>query len=434
MSLATHDSLIVFTRLPVAGNAKTRLIPQLGEAGAAELQRRMTRHTVGRAWACSASDRSLRLRIAYEGGSEADMRAWLGPLDFVPQGDGDLGQRMNRCIQREFDAGARNVIVIGTDCPRLDETRIGEARRTLQQSPVVFGPAQDGGYYLVGLDRPMPALFETMPWSTDEVLAESLKRARQHEVSAALLPVLPDVDRPIDLQDADAALSQGRAVSVIVPTLNEAGNLTRLLPMLQAAQPLEILIADGGSADTTARVAESHGAHLIPCERGRARQMNAAAKAARGEHLLFLHADTDPPVNFCQVIAGLLDRAGVAAGAFRFALRENVTGRRIVEKLVALRCAARQTPYGDQGLFLRRSIFNAQGGFPDWPILEDLHFVRQLRRLGRIVITPEAARTSARRWQTGGVLRTFFRHQLILLGYYLNLSPTLLSKLRPRLS
>lgn len=430
MSSTAHDSLIVFTRLPQAGKAKTRLIPQLGAEGAAALQRRMTQHTVGRAWACAAADQSLRLRIAYEGGSESEMRAWLGPLAFIPQGEGDLGQRMSRCIQREFDAGARNVIIIGTDCPRLNEARINEARRALQHTPLVFGPAEDGGYYLIGLSRPMPFLFEAMVWSTDQVLADSQERARQQNIEAALLPVLPDVDLPADLPDADAALAEGRSVSVIIPTLNEAENLKRLLPMLQAAQPLEILIADGGSTDATSTVAQQHGTCFLPNERGRARQMNAAAKQARGEHLLFLHADTDPPPHFCELIAQQLDGAGTAAGAFRFALREDVTGKSIIEKLVAWRCAKRHLPYGDQGLFLRRSIFNAQGGFPDWPILEDVHLVRQLRSVGRIVITEEPAPTSARRWQSGGVVRTFWRHQLILLGHHLGVPPERLAKLR----
>ena len=430
MSSAAHDSLIVFTRLPHDGKAKTRLIPQLGAGGAAALQRRMTQHTVGRAWACCAADKSLRLRIAFEGGSEAEMRAWLGPLDFLPQAEGDLGQRMSRCFQREFNAGARSVIVIGTDCPRLDESHINKARRALQQTPVVFGPADDGGYYLVGLNRPMPSLFEAMTWSTNRVLAESLNRARQQNVEPVVLPFLPDVDLPADLPHADAALAQGRTVSVIIPTLNEVANLTRLLPLLQTAQPLEILIADGGSTDATATVAETHGARLIRCERGRARQMNTAAEEARGEHLLFLHADTDPPPNFSQLIAERLDGAGVAAGAFRFALREHVIGRAVIEKLVAWRCAKRHLPYGDQGLFLRRSIFQSLGGFPDWPILEDVDLVRKLRRIGRIVITPEASATSARRWKTGGVIRTFLRHQLILTGHRVGVPPESLAALR----
>ncbi len=427
---AAYDSLILFTRLPVAGQAKTRLIPQLGAAGAAELQRRMTLQVLGRAWAWTATDASLQLRIAYDGGTEAEMRGWLGALDFVPQGEGDLGERMERCCQREFAAGARRVILVGTDCPELTEGHFHAARKALTETPVVFGPAVDGGYYLIGLSRPMPELFRAMTWSTDQVLAESLARAREQGVEPALLSMLPDVDVPADLPAGAQALTQGSTVSVIIPTLNEAENLARLLPLVRSAQPLEILLADGGSTDATAAMAAAHGARFIASERGRARQMNAAAREARGEYLLFLHADTDPPENFCDLIRHHLQGAGTAAGAFRFALREPIRGGGLIERLVALRCATRHSPYGDQGLFLRRSLFLAMGGFPDWPILEDVKLVHELRDLGRIAITQEAGPTSARRWQQQGVLRTFLQHQRILLGYALGVPVARLARWR----
>jgi hypothetical protein len=146
--------------------------------------------------------------------------------------------------------------------------------------------------------------------------------------------------------------------------------------------------------------------------------------------LLFLHADTDPPEDFPSIICAALERAGTAAGAFRFTLREPIAGRSLIEMGVALRCHLRQLPYGDQGLFLRRSMFHSIGGFPDMPILEDLEIVHRLRALGRIVVTPEAAVTSARRWIEGGLVRTFLTHQLLLLGHYAGVSPDRLVRQR----
>jgi rSAM/selenodomain-associated transferase 2/rSAM/selenodomain-associated transferase 1 len=417
MAVATTLSLILFTRLPRPGLAKTRLIPALGADGAADLQRRMTRLAVARAWAFCAAAPGRRLVIAYDGGSENEMRAWLGPLDFLPQGEGDLGARMQRAVAGEFTRGARSVIVIGADCPRLDHAILDSATRALEECEVTFGPASDGGYYLVGSRKPMPSIFTDIPWSTGEVLATSLRRAQEAGCKATLLEQLPDVDEPADLVDARAALDASRAVSVIIPVLNESANLTHLLPLLVAAQPHEILIADGGSADDSIAVAESLGAKVVHADRGRAVQMNAAARAATGEHLLFLHADTDPPDHFPALVSNTLDQANVAAGAFRFVLREPVTGGALIEKGVALRCALRQLPYGDQGLFLRGALFEALGGFRALPILEDLEMVRRLRSLGRIVITREAARTSSRRWREGGVIRTFLRHQLLLMAH-----------------
>lgn len=234
---------------------------------------------------------------------------------------------------------------------------------------------------------------------------------------------LPDVDEPPDLPAAVTAFEKSERLSVIIPALNEASNLARLLPILKAAAPHEIIIADGGSTDETAAIAAAHSVRHLLTPRGRAVQMNAAARAASGEFLLFLHADTDPPERFVEVVRRTLLLPGTAAGAFAFRLREHVIGRRFIEHCVAFRCRTRSLPYGDQGLFLRRSLFAALGGFPEWPILEDVELVRRLRRMGSIVTTPEAAMTSSRRWQKGGVLRTLLRHQLILAGSALSVSP-----------
>jgi len=423
MSPATTLSLVVFTRLPEPGLAKTRLIPALGATGAAELQRQMTQLAVARAWAFCAAAPGRRLVIAYNGGSERELRAWLGPLCYLPQGDGDLGVRLQRAMSREFQRGAQSVIAIGADCPRLQISVLESAVRALEANDLTFGPANDGGYYLVGLRKPVAEIFANIPWGTSEVLTSSVRQAQRIGIEPTLLEPLPDVDEPRDLPDAQAALTANQTVSVIIPVFDEAENLTRLLPRIAAARPHQILVADGGSDDNTVAVAQSLGATVVRADRGRGQQMNAAADAATGEFLLFLHADTDPPEQFPAIIFGTLARATVAAGAFRFALRESVAGGALIEMGVGLRCALRQLPYGDQGLFVRRTLFQSLGGFREWPILEDLEMVRRLRALGRIVITSEAAPTSSRRWREGGVIRTFLRHQFILLAYFLGAKP-----------
>ncbi len=422
--MSGHAAIIVFTRWPLPGRAKTRLIPALGPEGAAAFQHRMTQHTVGRAWAFAAAAENVRLTIAYEGGDESTMREWLGPLHFLPQGEGDLGQRLTRAARQAFHAGAGRVVVIGTDCPSLNDHTLAAAVAATQAHGIVFGPAGDGGYYLAGIsERRHLAVFENIPWSTAEVLSSSLAAARLLNCEPALLETLPDVDEPPDLPAAEAELAAADRVSVIIPVLNEAANLQRLLPALQTAGAHEILIADGGSTDETPDVAVAHGAHCIATPPGRAVQMNGAARAATGEFLLFLHADTDPPPDCVEIVRRTLRPASVAAGAFTFRLREPVRFQQLIERGVAFRCRTRSLPYGDQGLFLRRSIFTALGGFPEWPTLEDVEFSRRLRKLGRIVTTREPAFTSSRRWQQHGVLRTFLRHQLILTGHALGISP-----------
>lgn len=423
MPASTTLTVVLFTRLPKPGRAKTRLIPALGADGAAALQRQMTRLAVARAWTFCAAAPGRRLVVAFDGGSECEMRAWLGPLTYVSQGEGDLGARMQRAADGEFRRGARAVMIIGADCPRLGNHCLESAAQALENSDLVFGPASDGGYYLAGLGRMIDAIFTDVPWGTGEVLHRSVHRALQAGIEPTLLPVLPDVDELEDLPDAMAALTASRTVSVVIPALNEAENLRDLLLGIVAEEPHEILVADGGSTDDTVAVAESFGARVVQAGRGRGRQMNAAARVATGEHLLFLHADTEPPENFPSLVAQTLGRAAITAGAFQFQLREPVTGGALIEWGVALRCALRQLPYGDQGLFMRRALFQSLGGFREWPSLEDLDMVRRLRALGRIAIIPEAAATSSRRWREGCVIRTFLHHQSILLAHALGMNP-----------
>ncbi|MDZ4405345.1 TIGR04283 family arsenosugar biosynthesis glycosyltransferase [Prosthecobacter sp.] len=423
-----YDALIVFTRLPQPGKAKTRLIPMLGAEGAADLQRRMTLQTVGRAWAaCAAS--GTRLIIAHEGGTGSEMCDWIGPLCFHEQTQGDLGARLTHAMMMAHAQGAQKIVIIGTDCPDLTEEHLSAAFAMLDESDVVLGPAHDGGYYLIGMREPQPSLFEAIPWSTAEVFAVTQQRASEAGLSLSSLPTLADVDEPADVAHAETALANGCSVTVIIPALNEAAALQTLLPAVQAGKPLQIIVTDGGSTDDTAAVAAQHGAEIIHAPRGRARQMNETAKHAHGEYLLFLHADTLPPVNFAEIIFRHLT-PGVAAGAFRFALREKIVLQGMIEGFTRLRGKVFAMPYGDQGLFLRRRLFHAIGGFPDWPILEDVEMIKRLRHLGQFVITPEAAATSARRWQQSGVLRTWARHQLILAGHALGVSPQRLAKLR----
>jgi len=426
-----REHLILFTRYPIAGKAKTRLIPALGAEGAAALQRQLTELTLCRAMALAVA-RGVSIEVRYEGGTESLMRDWLGPKPrYTPQGEGDLGQRLARAAQSAFDDDAESVVIIGADCPRLDERILHQAFDTLRKIEVVFGPAKDGGYYLVGLRRPMPALFQGIAWSTSSVLADSIATAHSNGCESILLNTLPDVDEPPDLADWQSVQAQLQRVSVIIPTLNEAAHLAETLRHVAAAHPHEIIIVDGGSTDDTIHIATESGAKVVHSERGRGRQLNTGAAQATGEHLFFLHADTLPPSNFTSAIVDTLRSPQTIAGAFRFTLREpRPPASLIIESLTRWRSERRQLPYGDQGLFIRRAMFEALGRFAEWPMLEDIDFICCARRHGKIVIHPDAVQTSARRWQQHGVLRTFLRHQMILLVYFAGVSPSRLARWR----
>jgi rSAM/selenodomain-associated transferase 2 len=217
-------------------------------------------------------------------------------------------------------------------------------------------------------------------------------------------------------------------ISIIVPTRNEVENISRLLPEMLAIPGIEVLVMDGGSSDDTVDTARALGAKVFSVSPGKAAQMNAGAEAARGDILLFLHADTRLAPGFVKQIRDALSQPGISAGAFRLTIGGKGFGLRVIEMLTNLRSRVLQMPYGDQGIFVRAGMFLSVGGFPSLPIMEDFELVRRLKRKGRIRILPLAATTSPRRWEKLGVLRTTAINQTIIIGYLLGVNPKKLAQ------
>src|SRR5438128_2206081 len=290
---------------------------------------------------------------------------------FFPQDAGDLGERMAGAFEESFRTGSAATVIIRSDCPGLSPDVITTAFARLTETPVVLGPAQDRGYYLIGLSRPMPELFRGVPWGTDRALAESLGVLQRRGCTAALLNPLADIDRPEDLPawrriaaSEDACLDR---VSVIIPALNEEGHITATLRAVGRSLCHEVVLVDGGSSDTTAQRAKEAGVTVLASKPGRARQMNAGAAKATGGALLFLHADTLLPPRWAEVVLRTLSASKVAAGAFRFRIAGKFPGKSLIEWATRLRSRWLQRPYGDQGLFLTRALFEEMGGFADLP-------------------------------------------------------------------
>ena len=374
----------------------------------------------------------LEVRVAGSPNAAA-VRDWLGDaIHFRLQGDGDLGQRMERALEEAFAEGASSVVVIGADCPGLTARHLDAAFRALDDNDAVLGPAVDGGYYLVGVRRFLPDLFRNIPWSTESVLEETLVAANRAGIECELLDTLHDLDVPDDLpfwaQSSQARAAGKGKVSVIIPTLNEARELPRVLEAAQRGQPYEIIVVDGGSTDETVGIARSMDTVVLSAPRCRAVQMNRGAAVANGEYLLFLHADTLLPVDYLGHVLSVLDKPGVVGGAFKFSISGDFSGRRLVESTTNWRARRRQLPYGDQALFLRREVFDQVGGFPEMPIMEDYEFVHRLKRLGRVVIAPSPAVTSGRRWRQHGWLWPTILNKIIILAYHCGVSPTRLAR------
>lgn len=428
---AASESLILFTRYPEPGATKTRLMPVLGPEGAAEFQRRLTERAAKTA-AEAGSCRGLALEIRHQGGSVVLMRNWLGGIfTFRPQGCGDIGARMQSSLAAAFAKGAQRAVLIGSDIPGLKAATVLRAYDALTHHDLVFGPAADGGYYLVGMTaacfrRGTPYLGPGIAWGSSDVLARTLAMVRDARLACRLLETLADVDRPHDLPAAMQALCSGSdrpAISVVIPALNEAGQIAESLSTLARAPDVETIVVDGGSTDATVTVARTAGVRTMVARPPRSTQMNAGAAAASGDILLFLHADTRLPVGFEEQVRKTLARPRVAAGAFRLMIDGNQIGLGTIERVANWRSRFLQMPYGDQALFMRRNTFWELGAFPPIPIMEDFELVRRLKRRGRIALAPGCAETSGRRWLRLGAVKTFLINQCVIGAYCVGVSP-----------
>ena len=190
-------AVIVMAKAPVAGFAKTRLIPALGAEGAALLAARLLQHAVGQALAAALGPVEICCAPDHRHPAFASLRGVRG-LVWSDQGDGDLGTRMARAFERRLTADGA-VLLIGTDAPALDATVLQRAAAALADTDAVFVPALDGGYALVGLSRPAPSLFDAMTWSISTVMAHTRERLASAGLRHTELPPLADIDEAVDL-------------------------------------------------------------------------------------------------------------------------------------------------------------------------------------------------------------------------------------------
>lgn len=434
MSESFRKRLIIFTRYPEPGKTKTRLIPILGSEGAADLQRQMTDYLVSKVKAF-AERRLLSVEVRFEGGSKRLMRKWLGPsFTYRSQGQGDIGRRMERALADGFQEGYTSIVIIGSDVPDISSDIIQQAFEELQKNNLVLGPADDGGYYLIGIPKAdnvltYPELFEAINWGTNKVLSQTIAAANQLGIGYALLDTLKDVDRPADFKIWNRALrsesdsTAQEQISIIIPTLNEARNIEETIARLPKSEEVEILVVDGGSSDGTDEMARELGARVLSAAPSKAGQMNTGAAEARGEVLLFLHADTRLPVKFEEKVLTAVGRQGFCAGAFTLAIDSEGWGMRFIERVANWRARFLKMPYGDQALFVSRKLFHEIGGFADFPIMEDFELIRRLKKRGHIAILPESVKTSPRRWQNIGVFKTWFLNQIIIGAYFIGIPP-----------
>ena len=210
-----------------------------------------------------------------------------------------------------------------------------------------------------------------------------------------------------------------------MPTLDEAANLERLLPDLRDhCREAEVIVVDGGSVDATRDVAARFPqVALVTSPRGRARQMNAGANQARGDTILFLHADTRLPHGALAAIAAALDDARVVGGRFDVGFDNPRPVFGMIAFFMNVRSRWSGISTGDQALFVRRGVFEAMGGYPDIVLMEDIEFCRRLKRRGKLAALRTRVTTSARKWEREGAFRTMALMWGLRFLYLVGVSP-----------
>ncbi|MCP4609095.1 MAG: glycosyltransferase family 2 protein [Planctomycetes bacterium] len=220
--------------------------------------------------------------------------------------------------------------------------------------------------------------------------------------------------------------------SIIIPVLNEAGQINSLIEHLRKQNhesSYEIIVVDGDPQGSTAGAIQAKDVTAITTDKGRGRQMNAGATAASGEILIFLHADTILPDNALEKISRTLQDRNYVGGAFDLKIDSDRLFLKYISARASLRSRWNRIPYGDQAIFIRKKYFDRIGGFKEIPLMEDVDLMRRIKKNGKkIFILPDKVTTSARRWERDGVLFTTLRNQILVRLFYLGISPHRLAK------
>lgn len=215
--------------------------------------------------------------------------------------------------------------------------------------------------------------------------------------------------------------------SIVIPVLNESDRINSLIENIEGLIGYgghEVIVVDGSPTKETIRAIIKENIVKLGSPKGRARQMNAGASVAKGEILIFLHADTELPRNALTKIHLAMAQGGYVGGAFELNFNSEKMRFRMLALLASLRCRLTRIPYGDQAIFIGREYFNALGGYQDIPIMEDVELMRRIKRKGdKICIIPEKVKTSPRRWEEEGFVYVNARNTFLFFSYVLGVSP-----------
>ncbi len=433
-----NTALILFSRLAIAGQAKSRLFSYMGEEPAATLQQCFI-DGAGKEFATFPADVFV-FYTGNEGKTEASKATYKNAKTdlehcfsyakaFELQSEGGLANKMQNAFNHAFAQGYERVVLVGTDIPELRQNDVRLALQLLCEKDVVFGTTEDGGYYLVGFAKQMQEhigdVFAIEQYGNANVMQATLENCKNFNVGF----VLPkqDVDTKQDIQHflykmrEDKRLRKNKAcsflaaqakISIIVPMYNEQSTIEALLVQLAPLQTeCEIILVDGGSTDATlSLIPESF--TVLHSPKGRAKQMNLGAQQATGDILFFLHSDSVLPKNPLQAIRKVMQKHH--AGCFGIAFKCWHPFLLVCRIVSNMRVFDRKVMFGDQGIFIDRNLFMKVGGFPELPIMEDYQFSLQLKDRGiRLGMATRRIYTSARRFPKNSI-------QMLKLMWHMN--------------
>lgn len=405
-------AVILFTRVPIQGHTKTRMMPQISAEGCARLHTCFLKDIKRE---CEKTGADLYICCTPEGEKEVLYRILGSEQHYFPQNGKCLGERMYLAIREVLNHGYDACILIGTDVPELRADQLNQAFSALEHRDVVLGPTVDGGYYLVGMKVPLGAVFEVKKYGDQSVLQNTVLQLKKSGLTVGFVKTLWDLDTYEDLQECRKRmrteksliesetgryLAKTSRISIIIPIYNEEKTIGKMQEQLEALRGrFEILFVDGGSSDRTLEL-------IHPCfkvihsPKGRAGQMNTGAKASHGDILFFLHCDSElPKYPLAEIRKVMKDHS---AGCFGIAFHSWNFFMFICRVISNHRIKDRKVMFGDQGIFVERSLFFEVGMFPEIPVMEDYQFSLNLKERGvKLGIAKHRIYTSDRRFPQG---------------------------------
>lgn len=402
-------AVIVFTRVPVAGQTKTRLMPYFTPKQCERVHRCLLEDIKTE---CQKVDADIIVCYTPEDKEKKIRKIFGKEVSYLPQQGEGLGERMYVAIEKTLKKGYTSCILFGTDIPELHSTDMENAFRVLETKDVVFGPTEDGGYYLTGMKKPYREVFEKQSYGHSSVLENTLEGLKEARLKTGFIRELSDIDKKEDviafrqkmrenlkLQKTQTGkyLMRTAKISVIIPIYNEEKIVLKMKHQMEGLKDqCEVIFVDGGSTDRTLELLGDT-FPVYHSSKGKAAQMNVGAKESHGDILCFLHCDSEIPATFVPEIRYVMKDH--QAGCFGIAFHSKNFFMWTCRVISNHRIKDRKVMFGDQGIFVTRELFFEAGMFAELPILEDYQFSLTLKEKGiRLGMARHRIYTSDRRF------------------------------------